>query len=75
MLWEMMIITHMEMIFTPMPNDIKAEEESPETDVSSTCAGHTRSTGSPDEEEIIDRITNYLRLEATCDSSAKPIAP
>ena len=56
-------------------DDIKAEEESPETDVSSTWAGHIRSTGSPDQEEIIDRITNYVRLEATCDSSTKPIAP
>ena len=56
-------------------DDIKAEEESPETDVSSTSDGHIRSTGSPDQEEIIDRITNYVRLEATRDSSAKPIAP
>ena len=29
----------------------------------------------PDQEDIIDKITNYVRLEATCDSSAKPIAP
>ena len=55
-------------------DDIKAEEESPETDVSSRSDGHIRSTGSPDQEESIDKITNYVRLEATCDSSAKPIA-
>ena len=65
------IYCHAQRVF----DDIKAEEESPETDVSSTCSGHTRSTGSPDQEEIIDRITNYVRLEATCDSSVKPIAP
>ena len=65
------IYSHAQRVF----DDIKAEEESPETDVSSTCDGHIRSTGSPDQEEIIDRITNYVRLEATCDSSAKPIAP
>ena len=65
------IYSHAQRVF----DGIKAEEESPETDVSSTCDGHIRSTGSPDQEEIIDRITNYVRLEATCDSSAKPIAP
>ena len=65
------IYSHAQRVF----DDIKTEEESPETNVSSTCDGHIRSTGSPDQEEIIDRITNYLRLEATCDSSAKPIAP
>ena len=64
------IYSHAQRVF----DDIKAEEESPETHVSSTSDGHIRSTGSPDEEEIIDRITNYVRLEATCDSSAKPIA-
>ena len=65
------IYSHAQRVF----DDIKTEEESPETDVSSTCDGHTITTGSPSQEEIIDRITNYLRLEATCDSSAKPIAP
>ena len=65
------IYSHAQRVF----DDIKAEEESLETDVSSTSDGHIRSTGSPDQEEIIDTITNYVRLEATCDSSAKPIAP
>ena len=65
------IYSHAQRVF----DDIKAEEESPETDVSSTSDAHIRSTGSPDQEEIIDRITNYVRLEATCDSSAKPVAP
>ena len=64
------IYSHAQRVF----DYIKAEEESPETDVSSKCDGHIRSTGSPDQEEIIDRITNYERLEATCDSSAKAIA-
>ena len=52
------IYSHAQRVF----DDIKAEEESPETDVSSTCDGHIRSTGSPHQEEIIDRITNYVRL-------------
>ena len=65
------IHSHAQRVF----DDIKAEEESPETDVSSTSDGNIRSTGSPDQEEIIAKITNYVRLEATCDSSAKPIAP
>ena len=49
-------------------DDIKAEEETPEANVSSTLDGHNRSTGSPDQEEIINRITDYVTLEATCDS-------
>ena len=65
------IYSHAQRVF----DNIKAEEESPETDVSCTSDGHIRSTGSPDQEEIIDKITNYVRLESTCDSSAKPIAP
>ena len=65
------IYSHAQRVF----DDIKSEEESPETDVPSTSDGHIRSTGSPDQEEIIDMITNYVRLEATCNSSAKPIAP
>ena len=65
------IYSHAKRVF----DDISAEEESPETDVSSTSDGHITSTGSPDQEEIIDRITNYVSLKATCESSAKPIAP
>ena len=65
------ICSHAQRVF----DDIKAEEEAAETVVSSTSDGHVRSTGSPDQEEIIDKIINYVWLEATCDSSAKPIAP
>ena len=65
------IYSHAQRVF----HDIKAEEESPEMDVSSTSDGHIRSIGSPDREEIIDRITNYLRLQASCDSCAKQMAP
>ena len=50
-------------------DDIKAEEEAPETDVSSTSNGHIRSTRSRDQKEIIDRITKYVSLKATCYSS------
>ena len=65
------IYSHAQRVF----DDVNAEEELPQMDVSSTFDGHSRSTGSPDEEDIIDRITNYMTLEATCDRSAKPIAP
>ena len=65
------IYSHAQRVF----DDIKAEEESPETNVYSTSDGHISSKGSPDQEEIIDRITNYVRLESTCDSSAKSLAP
>ena len=65
------IYSHAQRVF----DELKAEEESHATDVSSTSDGHIRSTRNPDQEEIINRITKYVRLEATCDSSAMPIAP
>ena len=58
-----------------MHDDIKAKVETWNIDVSSQSNPLPRFTGSWYQERIINRITDYVQLEATCDPSAKLVAP